>query len=184
MTGDVGREEKVATHVTPSLREIIEIILQICSLERDGDERIHVDPHILTLVSCSRAWASEMSLLSSRLLRSAAAGTELEYRDDRPVLSHMSLISMPSRRIFMDLGEIRRIYSGRRARAIRSLGMGEIVVVRTKKKEHEWLDAREALLLGIPGEMICRDGDTPIPSLITYHTTQYTLGNDRSVYQL
>ncbi|KAI6101541.1 hypothetical protein EV401DRAFT_2061348 [Pisolithus croceorrhizus] len=84
--------------------------------------------------------------------------TGLEYRDDRPVLPQTSLISMPSRSIFMDLGEIRRICIGRRAQTIQSLGMGEIAVVRTK--EHEWLDAREALLLGIPGEVICRDGDT------------------------
>ncbi|KAL4068633.1 ribosomal protein S8 [Scleroderma yunnanense] len=81
---------------------------------------------------------------------------ELKYRDDRPVLSNMSLISMPSRRVFMDLGEIRRICSGRRAQTIKPLGMGEIAVVRTKKKEYEWLEAREALVLGVPGEVVCR----------------------------
>jgi ribosomal protein S8 len=81
---------------------------------------------------------------------------ELKYRDDRPVLSDMSLISMPSRRVFMDLGEIRRICSGRRAQTVKPLGMGEIAVVKTKSREHEWLEAREALTLGIDGEVVCR----------------------------
>ncbi|KAJ8583734.1 ribosomal protein S8 [Rhizopogon salebrosus TDB-379] len=77
---------------------------------------------------------------------------ELKYRDDRPVLTDMELISRPSRRIFMDVGELRRICSGRRAQTIKPLGMGEIAVVRTKSKEHEWLEAREALQLNLEGE--------------------------------
>ncbi|KAI6104620.1 hypothetical protein EDD17DRAFT_1621416 [Pisolithus thermaeus] len=63
---------------------------------------------------------------------------------------------MPSRRVFMNLGKIRRVCSWWRARTIRPLGMEEIMVFRTKKKKYERLDAREALLLGIPGEVICR----------------------------
>jgi hypothetical protein len=34
--------------------------------------------------------------------------------------------------------------------------MGEVAMVRTKDKEHEWLEAREALTLKIPGEAVCR----------------------------
>ena len=81
---------------------------------------------------------------------------DLKYRDDRPVLHDMALVSMPSRRVFMELDEIRRICSGRRAQTIKPLGMGEIVVVRTKSREHEWLEAREALQLKLNGEIICR----------------------------
>lgn len=81
---------------------------------------------------------------------------ELKYRDDRPVLSNMRLISKPSRRVFMDQGEIRRICSGRRAQTIKPLGLGEIAVVKTKSGEHEWLEAREALTLGLDGEVVCR----------------------------
>jgi len=81
---------------------------------------------------------------------------DLKYRDDRPVLNAMELVSMPSKRIFMDLAEIRMICSGRRAQTIKPLGMGEIAVVRTKSKEHEWLEAREALQLKLGGEVICR----------------------------
>ncbi|KAI6122027.1 hypothetical protein F5141DRAFT_1094343, partial [Pisolithus sp. B1] len=39
---------------------------------------------------------------------------ELKYRDDRPALSHMNLISMPGRRVFN-----MRICSGRKAQRVR-----------------------------------------------------------------
>ncbi|OAX40460.1 hypothetical protein K503DRAFT_848971 [Rhizopogon vinicolor AM-OR11-026] len=64
---------------------------------------------------------------------------ELKYRDDRPVLMDMVLIRRPSRRIFMDIWELRR--SGRRAQTIKQPGMGEIAV---------------ALKLNLEGEVICR----------------------------
>ncbi|EED80633.1 candidate ribosomal protein S8 [Postia placenta Mad-698-R] len=81
---------------------------------------------------------------------------DLKYRDDRPVLNDMELISMPSKPIFMDVSEIRRLCSGRRAQTIKPLRMGEIAVVHTKNPEYEWLEAREALQLGLGGEVICR----------------------------
>ncbi|GJJ10555.1 hypothetical protein Clacol_004782 [Clathrus columnatus] len=80
----------------------------------------------------------------------------LKYRDDRPVLNEMELISMPSKRIFMTMNEIRAIVSGRRAQFIRPLRMGEIAIIKTKDKENEWLEAREALRLNTPGEVLCR----------------------------
>ncbi|KAF9266421.1 ribosomal protein S8 [Marasmius fiardii PR-910] len=81
---------------------------------------------------------------------------DLKYRDDRPVLNHMELVSRPSKRIFMDLSEIRLLCSGRRTQTIQPLGMGEIAVVKTKSKEHQWLEAREALQLKLDGEVVCR----------------------------
>ncbi|PCH45036.1 ribosomal protein S8 [Wolfiporia cocos MD-104 SS10] len=81
---------------------------------------------------------------------------DLKYRDERPVLSDMQLISRPSKPIFMDIGEIRRLCSGRRAQNIKPLRMGEIAVVRTKSPEHEWLEAREAIQHNLGGEVICR----------------------------
>lgn len=80
----------------------------------------------------------------------------LKYRDDQPVLSNMELISKPSSRVFLDLAGIRLICSGRNSGQVKPLGMGEVAMVRTKDKEHEWLEAREALTLKIPGEAICR----------------------------
>jgi len=56
----------------------------------------------------------------------------------------------------MDAGEIRRICSGRRAQAVKPLGLGEIAVVEAKSKEHEWLEARKAFMLGLDREVVCR----------------------------
>lgn len=81
---------------------------------------------------------------------------DLKYRDDRPVLNAMELISMPSRRVYLDLGDIRRLCSGRRVFGVAPLGMGEIAVVKTKSSEHEWLEAREAIQMRLAGEVICR----------------------------
>ena len=81
---------------------------------------------------------------------------DLKYRDDRPVLRGMSLISKPSKRIFVDPSELRLLCSGRRAQTIKPLALGEIAVVKTKDKENQWLEAREALQLKLSGEVICR----------------------------
>ncbi len=57
----------------------------------------------------------------------------------------------------MDLRDLRMICSGRKSdKQVKPLGMGEVAMVRTKSKEHEWLEAREALSLKISGEAICR----------------------------
>lgn len=56
----------------------------------------------------------------------------------------------------MDISEIRRICSGRRAQTVRPLGLGEVAIVKTKSKEHEWLEAREALQMRLDGEVVCR----------------------------
>ncbi|KAJ7098366.1 ribosomal protein S8 [Mycena epipterygia] len=81
---------------------------------------------------------------------------DLKYRNDIPVLHDMELISMPSKNVYMNLNEVRRLCTGRRAQNIRPLGMGEIIIVRTKDRENEWLEAREAVQLKLGGEIICR----------------------------
>lgn len=81
---------------------------------------------------------------------------ELKYREDRPVLTTMELISMPSRKIHMDTKEILLLCTGRRVQRQKPLRMGEIAVVRTDDREHEWLEAREALQLKLKGEVVCR----------------------------
>lgn len=82
---------------------------------------------------------------------------ELKYRGDKPVLNSMELVSMPSRRVFMDVGEIRRMCTGRRAAGrVSPLGMGEVAIVKTTHPEYEWVEAREALQLKLGGEVVCR----------------------------
>ncbi|KAF6757800.1 mitochondrial ribosomal protein subunit S8 [Ephemerocybe angulata] len=82
---------------------------------------------------------------------------ELKYRNNKPVLSNMELVSMPSRRVFMDVSEIRRMCTGSRvAGTVKPLGMGEVAIVKTNHPEHEWVEAREALALKLGGEVVCR----------------------------
>lgn len=68
----------------------------------------------------------------------------------------MELISKPSKRIMMDIKDIRLLCSGRGAQQVKPLGFGEVAVVHTKSKEHEWLEAREALDMKLSGEVVCR----------------------------
>ena len=81
---------------------------------------------------------------------------DLKYRDERPVLNEMHLISLPSRKIHMTPGEILLLCSGRRVQRQPGLRLGEIAVVRTEDQNAEWLEAREALRLNLGGEVICR----------------------------
>ena len=81
---------------------------------------------------------------------------DLKYRDDLPALNRMSLISKPSKKIHMELSELRLLCSGRRAQTVKPLGMGEIAIVKTRSKENEWLEAREALQMKLGGEVVCR----------------------------
>jgi len=69
----------------------------------------------------------------------------------------MNVISKPSNRIYMDVDEIKRICTGRRAAwIVTPLQMGEIAVVKTRSKKNQFLEAREAVRLGLGGEVLCR----------------------------
>lgn len=82
---------------------------------------------------------------------------QLKYRDERPVLNRMHAVSVPSKRVFLDQPQLRLLCTGRSVSQVKGLGMGEIAVIRTQKKEHEWIEAREAVLLNIDGgEVMCR----------------------------
>ncbi|KAG8713587.1 hypothetical protein FRC09_018560 [Ceratobasidium sp. 395] len=84
---------------------------------------------------------------------------ELKYSGDRPVLSAAQLVSKPSKRITMDRAEIKRLCTGRRAKFVSPLGLGEIAIVKTDftpDRPSMWLEAREALKLGLGGEVVCR----------------------------
>lgn len=81
---------------------------------------------------------------------------DLKYREDRPVLQEMHLISKPSRKIHMTPEEIMMLCSGRRVQRQQGLRMGEIAIVRTEDKEAEWVEARDALRLNLGGEVVCR----------------------------
>ena len=81
---------------------------------------------------------------------------DLKYRDNSPVLSTAELISKPSKKIFMGVDDIHRICSGRSSQFVKPLGLGEIAIVKTEKSNHEYVEARDALRLGLEGEVLCR----------------------------
>ena len=83
----------------------------------------------------------------------------MKYRDDLPVLNAAEVISKPSKRVTMKVDDIRRICSGKMARFVKPLGMGEVAILRHSGSKHSdirWLEAREALQLGVGGEVLCR----------------------------
>ncbi|GAA5986395.1 hypothetical protein JCM5350_002905 [Sporobolomyces pararoseus] len=80
---------------------------------------------------------------------------ELKYRQDRPVLNKMKLVSHPSRRIFMDKDEIRRFVKGSRVKFVPGLTLGEVALVESKEG---FIEGREAVRRGLGGEVIARVG--------------------------
>jgi small subunit ribosomal protein S8 len=83
--------------------------------------------------------------------------------DDRPVLRHALPISKPSRKIFLDSRELLRLITGRRAKFVSPLQLGEIAIVHCiqtegEAKGEEWLEARDAVGRGLGGEVIARVG--------------------------
>lgn len=81
---------------------------------------------------------------------------DLKYRDERPVLHNMELVSKPSLKVHLSLDEIKLICTGRRVHGVKALGMGEVAVIHTADKDFEWLEAREALRMNMGGEVVCR----------------------------
>lgn len=80
----------------------------------------------------------------------------LKYRDDRPVLNACAAVSVPHRRAVLRPQEVVQLAAGRGVRHVPPLGMGEVAVIKTKDRAHEWIEAREAVRLGLGGEIMCR----------------------------
>lgn len=80
---------------------------------------------------------------------------DLKFRpDDRPVLENMSAVSKPSRKLKMDDQELLRFATGRRAKFIKPLDMGEIGIVDCGK--HGWWEVRDAIKRRLGGEVVAR----------------------------
>lgn len=78
----------------------------------------------------------------------------LKYRDARPVLSNMHVISKPSRKVWMSVKELKEMVNGKRGREmIKPLVPGEICFVGTDKGV---MEIREAIKRQIGGEVLIR----------------------------
>lgn len=77
----------------------------------------------------------------------------------------MNLVSKPSVRIYVDREELGRILSGKRAKNVSGLGLGEVLVLRVdedkqigRKGTETYKEGWEAWREGLGGEIICRVG--------------------------
>jgi ribosomal protein S8 len=80
---------------------------------------------------------------------------ELKYRSDRPVLRKMSLVSQPSRRVYMEPGEVERFVKGSRVKFVNGLELGEVALIQSREG---WVEGREAVRRGLGGEVVARVG--------------------------
>lgn len=78
----------------------------------------------------------------------------LKYWNNEPVLSRMSMISKPTRRVWMDVDGLGKLTRGRSAGAVKGLTKpGECVYVST---DRGILEARECVERKIGGMLLCR----------------------------
>jgi ribosomal protein S8 len=89
----------------------------------------------------------------------------LKHRNGIPVLKSLELISKPSLRVTVDNKELGRILTGRRARNIEGVGMGEVLVMKVPRDKQGlrkggdlYMEGWEAWRAGLGGEIICRAG--------------------------
>lgn len=78
---------------------------------------------------------------------------ELKYRDNEPVLRNMKAISLPSRRVYATVDELKAVAAGRRnAHALmKPADVGQITILDTA---FGVLDMNEALLKSVGGEVL------------------------------
>ncbi|ODV98126.1 hypothetical protein PACTADRAFT_47940 [Pachysolen tannophilus NRRL Y-2460] len=78
----------------------------------------------------------------------------LKYKNSKPVLNKISLVSKPNRRLFLDKEEIRALSGGSSVRVIKPLQPGEIIFIRTLNKD--LVDLQDAAERHLGGEVVCR----------------------------
>ncbi|TIC26719.1 ribosomal protein S8 [Wallemia mellicola] len=79
---------------------------------------------------------------------------ELKYRSNRPVLNNMSVISKPSKRVWMEKDEVKRWVNGARIKGVSGLKLGEVGYLKTHG--YGWLEARDAARRNLSGQaMLC-----------------------------
>ncbi|KAH9899126.1 ribosomal protein S8 [Epithele typhae] len=136
------RHQRIAVHHNTQNLAILSILLRngfLSNVTRGTIKAPSPDDFLLAGDAEKRIWA------------------ELKYREDQPVLTGIELVSKPNKPVFMDSNDIRRLCTGRHVQNVKPLRMGEIAIVKTQSREHQWVEAREALELRLPrGEVICR----------------------------
>ncbi|KAK4685192.1 hypothetical protein P7C73_g4970, partial [Tremellales sp. Uapishka_1] len=86
----------------------------------------------------------------------------LKHRNGHPVLRQIGLVSKPSLRVMVTKEELGRLLTGKRARNVQGVGMGEILVIKVPREKdgrtgmETYLEGWEAWRAGLGGEVVCR----------------------------
>ncbi len=78
----------------------------------------------------------------------------LKYKDNKPVLSHIHLISKPNRRVHLTNDELVHFAAGNRVRFVKPMKPDEVVFVRASNGDV--LNLYEAVKKQLTGELLCR----------------------------
>ncbi len=78
---------------------------------------------------------------------------DLKYRNNQPVLKSMSVVSKGSKRVYMKVDELKDLMSGKRAKFIPPIQLGEIAIINTSRGV---LEIKDAIEQNHGGEVLCR----------------------------
>ncbi|KAG7562522.1 hypothetical protein FFLO_01996 [Filobasidium floriforme] len=98
------------------------------------------------------------SVFESLPLPSRRLWIDLKHRQGQPVLRNISLVSKASKRVTVTKEELGRLLTGRRAKNVGGVGLGEVLIVRDVEGQNGYLEGWEAWRKGIGGEVVCRAG--------------------------
>lgn len=79
----------------------------------------------------------------------------LKYRQNKPVLSKLQLISKPNRRLYASAAELREFANGNKIRQVTPIMPGEVVFVRPRGTK-DIVNIHEAVQKDLDGELLCR----------------------------
>lgn len=80
---------------------------------------------------------------------------DLKYRaDDRAVLEYFQLVSKPGRKLIFERDELMKLTTGRRARYMPPLRLGEIGIINTGPRG--FMEIKDAVRVGCGGELVAK----------------------------
>lgn len=112
---------------------------------------------LISSLSLGSPSSPDPSSFSSLSLPDRRLWVSLKHRNGQPVLRRLALVSKGSKRVFVTRDELGRLLTGRRAKHVPGVGLGEFFVVRCEETG-EYAEGWEAWRKGLGGELICRAG--------------------------
>jgi ribosomal protein S8 len=113
---------------------------------------------LISNLSLGTPSAPDPQVFPSLPLPSRRLWVGLKHREGQPVLRNLQLVSKASKRVFVTREELGRLLTGRRARNVHGVGLGEVLILRDIEGQKGYLEGWEAWRKGIGGEVVCRAG--------------------------